>query len=219
MIEMHWVIFMLALLVCGAGGWMVRGGCDRRRREEEKENEEILERWGESCAKHSTEPDEVVTLNRDFHLTREELANLKGAAAWQMVSRQAAYQFYAEEIRDLIEIRASYDPLRDVMEYRTFLRVLRPVGGEKMQGYRMKNWMYSLRGRGQIRMPPCCLSCRHIEHRENYVYPWRCLLEKGERLSAEERLLKAEILSRCTPLLALPYEMRNRIVREYMAYD
>ena len=55
-----------------------------------------------------------------------------------------------------------------------------------MQGYRMKNWMYSLRGRGQIRMPPCCLSCRNIEHRENYVYPWRCLLEKGERLSAEE---------------------------------
>lgn len=55
-----------------------------------------------------------------------------------------------------------------------------------MQGYRMKNWMYSLRGRGQIRMPPCCLSRRHIEHRENYVYPWRCLLEKGERFSAEE---------------------------------
>lgn len=55
-----------------------------------------------------------------------------------------------------------------------------------MQGYRMKNWMYSFRGRGKIRMPPCCLSCRHIEHRENYVYPWRCLLEKGERLSAEE---------------------------------
>ena len=55
-----------------------------------------------------------------------------------------------------------------------------------MQGYRMKNWMYSFRGHGQIRMPPCCLSCRHIEHRENCVYPWRCLLEKGERLSAEE---------------------------------
>lgn len=34
-----------------------------------------------------------------------------------------------------------------------------------------------------------------------------------------ERLLKAEILSRCTPLLALPHEMQNRIVREYMAYD
>lgn len=34
-----------------------------------------------------------------------------------------------------------------------------------------------------------------------------------------ERLLKAEILSRCTPLLALPYEMQNRIVREYMDYE
>ena len=34
-----------------------------------------------------------------------------------------------------------------------------------------------------------------------------------------ERLLKAEILSRCTPLLALPYEMQNRIGWEYMDYD
>ena len=34
-----------------------------------------------------------------------------------------------------------------------------------------------------------------------------------------ERLLKAEILRRCTPLLALPYEMQNRIGREYMDYD
>ena len=34
-----------------------------------------------------------------------------------------------------------------------------------------------------------------------------------------ERLLKAEILSRCTPLLALPYEMQNRIGRKYMDYD
>ena len=39
MIEMHWVIFVLALLVCGVIGWVVRGGCDRRRREAEKENE------------------------------------------------------------------------------------------------------------------------------------------------------------------------------------
>lgn len=30
MIEMHWVIFVLALLVCGAIGWGVRGGYDRR---------------------------------------------------------------------------------------------------------------------------------------------------------------------------------------------
>lgn len=134
MIEMHWVIFMLALLVCGAIGWGVRGSCDRRRRYAEKENEEILERWNENCTKRSTEHRDVVTLNRDFHLTREELANFKGAAAWQMVSRRAAYQFYAEEIRNLIEIKASYDPLRDVMEYRTFLRVLMPVEEKKCKG-------------------------------------------------------------------------------------
>ena len=126
MIEMHWVIFVLALLACGVIGWVVRGGCDRRRREAEKENEEIREQWNNACAKRSKKPDEIVELNRDFHLTREELADLKGTTARQMVARQAAYQFYAEEIRDLIEIRASYDPLRDVMEYRTFLRVLRP---------------------------------------------------------------------------------------------
>lgn len=34
-----------------------------------------------------------------------------------------------------------------------------------------------------------------------------------------KQLLKAEILSRCTPLFALPHEMQNRIVREYMDYD
>ena len=34
-----------------------------------------------------------------------------------------------------------------------------------------------------------------------------------------ERLLKAEILRRCTPLYALPPELQNRIRREYMAYD
>ena len=34
-----------------------------------------------------------------------------------------------------------------------------------------------------------------------------------------ERLLKTEILSSCTPLYALPPELQNRIVREYMAYD
>nr|DAM30847.1 MAG TPA: hypothetical protein [Caudoviricetes sp.] len=34
-----------------------------------------------------------------------------------------------------------------------------------------------------------------------------------------ERLLKAEILSRCTLLYALPPELQNRIVREYLACD
>ena len=34
-----------------------------------------------------------------------------------------------------------------------------------------------------------------------------------------ERILKAEILSRCTPLYAFKPEMQSRIIREYMAYD
>ena len=34
-----------------------------------------------------------------------------------------------------------------------------------------------------------------------------------------ERLLKAEILGRCTPLYAFKPEMQSRITREYMAYD
>ena len=34
-----------------------------------------------------------------------------------------------------------------------------------------------------------------------------------------ERLLKMEILRRCTPLYAFSPEMQSRIVREYMAYD
>lgn len=34
-----------------------------------------------------------------------------------------------------------------------------------------------------------------------------------------KRLLNAEILNRCIPLLALPYEMQNIIGGEYMDYD
>ena len=45
--------------------------------------------------------------------------------------------------------------------------------------------------------------------------------KRGTQLTKRqrERLLKAEILSRCTPLYALPPELQNRIVREYLAYD
>lgn len=38
-------------------------------------------------------------------------------------------------------------------------------------------------------------------------------------ISRSERLLKAEILRRCTPLYALSPELRNRIVREYLTYE
>ena len=55
------------------------------------------------------------------------------------------------------------------------------------------------------------------QHKHN---PTAIAAAKGELPPRKrERRLKAEILSRCTPLLALPYEMQNRIVREYMDYD
>ena len=47
-------------------------------------------------------------------------------------------------------------------------------------------------------------------------------LKKRERRMTKrqaERLLKAEILSRCTPLYVFKPEMQSRIIKEYMAYD
>lgn len=41
-------------------------------------------------------------------------------------------------------------------------------------------------GNGKIMLCMGCPSCVHIEYRKNYVYPWRCLLERGERFSGAE---------------------------------
>ena len=30
-------------------------------------------------------------------------------------------------------------------------------------------------------MQDCCLTCKNLEYRKNYVYPYRCLLNKEER--------------------------------------
>lgn len=35
-------------------------------------------------------------------------------------------------------------------------------------------------------MQDCCLSCRNLEYRKNYVYPYRCLKHRSERLSERE---------------------------------
>lgn len=32
-------------------------------------------------------------------------------------------------------------------------------------------------------MQDCCLICKHLEYRKNYVYPYRCLKNKSERFS------------------------------------
>lgn len=33
-------------------------------------------------------------------------------------------------------------------------------------------------------MQDCCLTCKNLEYRKNYVYPYRCLKHKAERLNA-----------------------------------
>ena len=44
--------------------------------------------------------------------------------------------------------------------------------------------------RGSVRggklMQDCCLTCRNLEYRKNYVYPYRCLKHKAERFSEKE---------------------------------
>lgn len=35
-------------------------------------------------------------------------------------------------------------------------------------------------------MQDCCLTCKNLEYRKNYVYPYRCLKHKAERFSEEE---------------------------------
>ena len=40
--------------------------------------------------------------------------------------------------------------------------------------------------RGGKLMQDCCLTCRNLEYRKNYVYPYRCLRNKAERFSEEE---------------------------------
>ena len=35
-------------------------------------------------------------------------------------------------------------------------------------------------------MQDCCLTCKNLEYRKNYVYPYRCLKHRAERFSEEE---------------------------------
>lgn len=35
-------------------------------------------------------------------------------------------------------------------------------------------------------MQDCCLTCKNLEFRKNYVYPYRCLKRRAERFSDKE---------------------------------
>lgn len=40
-------------------------------------------------------------------------------------------------------------------------------------------------GGGRL-MQDCCLICKNLEYRKNYVYPYRCLKHKAERFSEKD---------------------------------
>ncbi len=40
-------------------------------------------------------------------------------------------------------------------------------------------------GGGKL-MHDCCLTCKNLEYRKNYVFPYRCLKHKAERFSEQE---------------------------------
>ena len=39
--------------------------------------------------------------------------------------------------------------------------------------------------RGKL-MKDCCLTCRNLEYRKNYVYQYRCLKHKADRFSEKD---------------------------------
>lgn len=43
----------------------------------------------------------------------------------------------------------------------------------------------------------CCLTCKKLEYRKNYVYPYRCLLNKAERFSEDECLRRVMEVYKC----------------------
>lgn len=53
--------------------------------------------------------------------------------------------------------------------------------------YRMSGLQFA-RGsaKGGKMMHDCCLICKNLECRKNYVYPYRCLKHKAERFSEQE---------------------------------
>ena len=40
-------------------------------------------------------------------------------------------------------------------------------------------------GGGKL-MQNCCLICKNLEYRKNYVYPYRCLKHKADRFSEKD---------------------------------
>lgn len=50
-------------------------------------------------------------------------------------------------------------------------------------------------------MEDCCATCKFEEYRGNYVYPYRCLKDKGTRYSADEWLTRILNAYKCKEFL------------------
>ena len=46
-------------------------------------------------------------------------------------------------------------------------------------------------------MQDCCFTCKNQEYRKNYVYPYRCLMNKAERFSEDECLRRVMEVYKC----------------------
>ena len=46
-------------------------------------------------------------------------------------------------------------------------------------------------------MQDCCFTCKNLEYRKNYVYPYRCLKHKAERFSEDECVRRVKEVYKC----------------------
>jgi hypothetical protein len=55
------------------------------------------------------------------------------------------------------------------------------------RSYRMSGLRFA-RGsaKGGKLMQDCCFTCKNLEYRKNYVYPYRCLKHKADRFSEKD---------------------------------
>lgn len=127
MIEMHWVIFVLALLACGAGGWVARGRTEKGyRRAVERENEVLREEASEfyngSCLR--SKKLESISLKACYCIPRNEVEMFGLKSTLERASNEVTDKI-AEDVRESIKAVAGIDRMGNVRTYAE-LRVLKP---------------------------------------------------------------------------------------------
>ena len=128
MLEMHWVIFVLALLACGAIGWMTRGRVEKGYRlAVERENERLQE---EASAFYKAprviqKKRERVCLRTNFDISRNDVAMLGMEGALELARREAVEKIM-KDASEFIELRKIDAPWRGGATISASLWVLKP---------------------------------------------------------------------------------------------